>query len=240
MIATFDTAKALKQLVDGIKHLVHDVNWQCTHEGIHFQAMDQGHVALCSVQLVGMSAYSCPEPMVLGISLANVSKVLATVPPDARLTLSATSPSALSIDAVAPSTEARFVLSLMDIEAEVLTIPPVTEDAPTATMLSAAFHKTIRDLALFGDTARITIGAGCTFEATGDIGRGSVAFGDVETSGGTSSQAFATRYLELIARCSFAAPTVRLVMPSEQPLRVLWNSSLGPLEFCLAPQHDGV
>ena len=43
-------AALLKKLIDSIKDLVSDANWECSGTGINLQAMDTSHVSL--VQLV--------------------------------------------------------------------------------------------------------------------------------------------------------------------------------------------
>lgn len=248
MEARFHSARLLKQIVDGVKPIASDVNLQCDGAGLSLQAMDASHVALCTVRLgaEAMASYACAHPVVLGLPLSNLSKVLATVGPDARLTLSATGTEALHVHAVsAPDREARFVLNLMDIDSDAVDVPAVPASAPTVTMPSAQFKKTVLDAAALGDACRIAIGpSSASFSATGELGSGTItlrASADVVVSHDGPDEAalsFPTRYLELFSRCGVVASAVRLAMPDGQPLRVTWCGAFGSVEFCLAPQLE--
>jgi len=245
MEATFDTARRLKQIVDGVKPIVADVNLYCDADGLSFQAMDASHVSLCSVRLCAeaMSSYVCARPVVLGLPLGNLSKLLSAVGPDDRLTLSATGTDVLRVHAVASSGEARFELNLMDIDSERLAVPLVSCDSRAVTMPSVSFKKTIADVAMFGDVCRIAIGpSGACFSGTGDFGSGTIRHRASEavvvSASDEAALSFGTRYLELFARCGVVASAVRLVMQDGQPLRVVWSAPFGSVEFCLAPQNE--
>jgi len=76
--AILSEALLLKKIIDSIKDLVTDVNIDVTPAGMSLQAMDSSHVALVSLTLGqnGFEAYRADRPMTLGVSIANLSKVL--------------------------------------------------------------------------------------------------------------------------------------------------------------------
>lgn len=59
--------------------------------GISLQAMDTSHVALVSLNLSmeGFEEYRCDQPVVLGINIANMSKVMKLADPQDSITLQA-------------------------------------------------------------------------------------------------------------------------------------------------------
>lgn len=84
-------ASILKKVLDALKELVTDVNFECNEEGLNLQAMDNSHVALVSVKLesTGFATYRCDRPMPLGTNLLSLSKVLKCAKDDDQVTLKA-------------------------------------------------------------------------------------------------------------------------------------------------------
>lgn len=81
----------LKKLIDSIKELVTDANWDCNDSGIALQAMDTSHVALVALLLraEGFDPYRCDRNMSLGINLVSMSKILKCAGSDDAITLTA-------------------------------------------------------------------------------------------------------------------------------------------------------
>lgn len=67
-----------KKIIEALKDLVTDVNFECSHEGISLQAMDSSHVALVTLFLRADSfqGYTCQQSLNLGVSMANLAKVI--------------------------------------------------------------------------------------------------------------------------------------------------------------------
>ena len=84
-------ALLLKKIIDSINDLVTDVNIDVTPAGISLQAMDSSHVALVSLTLGqnGFESYRADRPMTLGVSIANLSKVLKLAGNEDRIILRA-------------------------------------------------------------------------------------------------------------------------------------------------------
>lgn len=89
--AKLNEAGMLKRLLDAIKELVSDANFECVDEGINLQAMDNSHVALVAVNLKskGFKKYRCDRPMPLGVNLTSLTKVLKCAKDDDECTLKA-------------------------------------------------------------------------------------------------------------------------------------------------------
>ena len=74
----------LKKIMEAIKELVQEANFDCTPKGISMQAMDTSHVSLVALFLgaAGFTPYRVDRPLSLGITLASMVKV--PPPPLAR------------------------------------------------------------------------------------------------------------------------------------------------------------
>lgn len=137
-------------MVDAIKDLVQDCNFDCNDSGIALQAMDNSHVALVSMLLSAnaFSPFRCDRNIALGINLNSLTKVLRCAQDKDVLTLKAEdAPDVVNL--VFESTESdrlsEYDIKLMDIDQEHLGIPD-TEYAATITMPSPEFQKICRDL----------------------------------------------------------------------------------------------
>ncbi|GMG10460.1 unnamed protein product [Aspergillus oryzae var. brunneus] len=138
------------QVVDAIKDLVQDCNFDCNDSGIALQAMDNSHVALVSMLLKaeGFSPYRCDRNIALGINLVSLTKVLRAAQNEDILTLKADdSPDAVNLMFESAETDrlSEYDIKLMDIDQEHLAIPE-TEYAATVEMPSAEFQRICRDL----------------------------------------------------------------------------------------------
>ena len=89
--ARLDRAQTLKKIMEAIKDLVNEANFDCTSEGISLQAMDTSHVSLVSLNLnkAGFANFRCDHTVSLGITLASMAKVLKCGKDDDALTLRA-------------------------------------------------------------------------------------------------------------------------------------------------------
>lgn len=68
----------LKKMVDSLKELVNEVNFDVSPTGIQMQNMDQSHVCLVAFQLRsdGFEHYRCDRAISLGVHLGNLAKIL--------------------------------------------------------------------------------------------------------------------------------------------------------------------
>ena len=138
------------QVVDAIKDLVQDCNFDCNDSGIALQAMDNSHVALVSMNLSSESfdPYRCDRNIALGVNLTSLTKVLRAAQPSDQLTLKAEdAPDSLNLTFESTDKDriSEYDLKLMDIDQEHLGIPE-TEYAATISMPSAEFRRICTDL----------------------------------------------------------------------------------------------
>lgn len=76
--ARLSEAKLLKAVLEAIKELVSECNFDCNDSGIALQAMDNSHVALVAMMLRadGFDPYRCDRNLPLGINLTSLNKIL--------------------------------------------------------------------------------------------------------------------------------------------------------------------
>ncbi|KAI0247751.1 proliferating cell nuclear antigen, N-terminal domain-containing protein [Lactifluus subvellereus] len=177
--ATLNEAATLKRLLDAVKELVQDANFECNESGINLQAMDNSHVALVSVKLHadGFALYRCDRPIPLGVNLGSLTKVLKCAKDDDKCTLKATEDGdilSLKYEAHRADRVAEYDMKLMDIDADTLGIPDTDYDA-RITMAAIEFARIVRDLSSLGESVRIEVSKeGVRFASDGEAAQGNI------------------------------------------------------------------
>ncbi|KAI9828768.1 MAG: proliferating cell nuclear antigen [Thelocarpon impressellum] len=251
--ARLEQANLLKKVVDAIKDLVQDCNFDCNDSGIALQAMDNSHVALVSMMLKAetFSPFRCDRNIALGINLTSLTKVLRCAQNEDILTLKAEdAPDSLNL--VFESSEndrlSEYDIKLMDIDQEHLGIPE-TEYAATISMPSTEFQRICRDLMALSESVSIeATKEGVKFACVGDIGSGSVTLRQHSNVDKPDSNVaieltepvaltFSLKYLVNFCKASGLSGTVKLCLSNEVPLLVEYAlSGNSYLRFYLAPK----
>jgi proliferating cell nuclear antigen len=191
--------------------------------------MDSSHVALVSLNLSqdGFETFRADTNMVLGISIANLAKVMKLADNNDTITLQADQDAShLKITFENPKTErtTTFNLNLITLDSEHLAIPE-TEYSSVVSLNSGEFSKICRELYAMSETVTVTTNPDFVqFNVDSDIGSGNV-------------RQFALRYLNMFNKASSLSNFTRLCLHSEQPLVVEFKiENLGVLKYFLAPK----
>ncbi|KAL8844870.1 MAG: hypothetical protein Q9176_000542 [Flavoplaca citrina] len=157
--ARLEQAQLLKKVVDAIKDLVQDCNFDCNDSGIALQAMDNSHVALVSMMLKAesFSPFRCDRNIALGINLSSLMKVLRCAQNEDILTLKAEdAPDVVNLVFETSDSDrlSEYDIKLMDIDQEHLGIPE-TEYAATISMPSPEFQRICRDLMALSESGTV-------------------------------------------------------------------------------------
>eukprot|EP00455_Lapot_gusevi_P056272 TRINITY_DN931_c0_g1_i1.p1 TRINITY_DN931_c0_g1~~TRINITY_DN931_c0_g1_i1.p1 ORF type:complete len:264 (+),score=115.15 TRINITY_DN931_c0_g1_i1:37-828(+) len=244
----------LKKLLDAIKDLVTEANFDCSSDGIALQAMDSSHVSLVSFLLRadGFEHFRCDRTLPLGINLSNMAKVLKCSEDDDSVTLKADdSPDNVTFMFENPSADkfSDFELKLMDIDSEHLGIPD-TEYKCVIRMPSKELQRICRDLGAIGDTVSIHASKdGVKFSVSGDSGTGNITRRPVAAEKEEDSVVleveeeltltFALRYLNSFTKATSLSPSVTLSLSPDVPLVVEYKiEDIGHIRYYLAPKIE--
>ncbi|KAJ2546338.1 hypothetical protein EV175_005639 [Coemansia sp. RSA 1933] len=255
--AKLPQASLLKKIIEAIKELVDEANFDFTESGIRLQAMDKSHVALSFLHLRddGFVEYRCDRSQTLGINLGSFGKILKCAANDDQVHIKATTDDAetlmISFESSGKDRISEFNLKLMDIDIDTVDVPDMDYQA-TVTMSSQEFARIVRDLSSIGDA--VTIDAtkqGVKFSASGDDGNGSILLKhqkliDDEGSSTTSveitepvSHSLALKYLSNFAKAAPLAESVTINLIEEAPVMFEFKiSDIGHIRFYLAPQIE--
>ncbi|EZF43363.1 proliferating cell nuclear antigen (pcna) [Trichophyton rubrum D6] len=251
--ARLEEAAMLKKVVDAVKDLVHDCNFDCNDSGIALQAMDNSHVALVSMMLKaeGFSPFRCDRNVALGINLVSLTKVLRAAQDGDVLTLKADdTPDVVNLlfESVEKDRVSEYDIKLMDIDQEHLAIPE-TDYSATVEMPSAEFRRICGDLNQLSESVLIEATKdGVRFSCQGEIGNGAVTIRqntNVDkpeqnvsiTLSEPVALTFSIKYLLNFCKATSLSSKVRLSLSAEVPLLVEYTlEGSGYVRFYLAPK----
>ncbi|KAL2548736.1 Proliferating cell nuclear antigen large form [Forsythia ovata] len=245
----------LKKVLESLKDLVNDANFDCSATGFSLQAMDSSHVALVTLLLrsEGFEHYRCDRNITMGMNMGNMAKMLKCAGNDDIITIKAddgTDTVTFMFESPSQDKIADFEMKLMDIDSEHLGIPE-TEYEAIVRMPSAEFARICKDLSTIGDTVAISVTKeGVGFSTRGDIGtantvcRQNTSVDNPENATviemeQSVTQTFALRYMNSFAKATPLANRVTISMSSELPLVVEYKiAEMGYLRFYLAPKIE--
>lgn len=245
----------LKKVLESIKDLVTDANFDCSSTGFSLQAMDSSHVALVALLLRsdGFEHYRCDRNISMGMNLTSMAKMLKCAGNDDIITIKADDGGdSVTFMFESPNQEriSDFEMKLMDIDSEHLGIPE-TEYEAIVKMPSAEFSRICKDLSTIGDTVVISVTKeGVKFSTGGDIGNANIVCRQ-NTSVDKEEEktvvemqepvtlTFALRYLNSFTKATPLSSTVTLSMSKELPVAVEYKiADMGHIRFYLAPKIE--
>ncbi|CAM8961482.1 hypothetical protein QQ045_005358 [Rhodiola kirilowii] len=245
----------LKKVMEAIKDLVVDANFDCSSSGFSLQAMDSSHVALVALLLrsEGFEHYRCDRNLSIGMNLGNMSKMLKCAGNDDIITIKADDGSdtvTFMFESPTQDKISDFEMKLMDIDSEHLGIPEAEYHA-IVRMPAAEFARICKDLSSIGDTVVISVTKeGVKFSTRGDIGTANIVLRQNTTVDKPEeatiiemnepvSLTFALRYMNSFTKATPLSNTVTISLSSELPVVVEYKiAEMGYIRFYLAPKIE--
>ncbi|WOG94009.1 hypothetical protein DCAR_0313299 [Daucus carota subsp. sativus] len=245
----------LKKVLESIKDLVNDANFDCSASGFSLQAMDSSHVALVALLLrsEGFEHYRCDRNISMGMNLGNMAKMLRCAGNDDIVTMKADDDGDVITFMFESPTQDKisdFEMKLMDIDSEHLGIPESEYEA-IVRMPSAEFARICKDLSTIGDTVVISVTKeGVKFSTRGDIGTANIVCrqntsvdkpedATIIEMQETVSLTFALRYMNSFTKATPLANQVTISLSSELPVVVEYKiAEMGYIRYYLAPKIE--
>uniref|UniRef100_A0A7S1XH84 DNA sliding clamp PCNA n=1 Tax=Compsopogon caeruleus TaxID=31354 RepID=A0A7S1XH84_9RHOD len=247
----------LKKVVDGIRDLIVEGNFDCSEEGVALQAMETSHVALVSllIRADAFESYRCDRPVSLGIGIKPFSTILKCAGTDDSVTIKAQDEGADTAEFIFENESqdriSDFELKLMDIDAEHLGIPDEPY-AATIKMPSSEFRRIVTDLGVIGDLCQIEVSkSGASFQVKGDIGKGNICLHSSVSADKPEESvviemtepvkmSYALRYLSMFSKASPLSDTVTIQISNDVPIAIQYSleRDQGFLKFFLAPKVE--
>ena len=227
----------IKTLFEALKEILIDVNLEFSDKFIRIKQMDIENTILVDLELKteNFEFYECKyteeEPLVVGINIINLFKLLKTMHNDDILCMSVDDESQdsleLRIENGAKNSVTIYSLGLIDIDEETLNIPEKTFDI-VITYVSANFQKIIKDMSVLSKNIKIqSYNKQMILECTGDFASQKTIIGentdDIKfriNENSIFNGEYETKNLLSFTKCTNLCNHVRLYLKNELPLYI--------------------
>jgi len=250
--AKLEQGVVMAKMVEAVRELVTDTNWDCDERGVSIQCMDASHVALVSVLLTreAFQDYRCDRVYSLGINMPNAAKVFKCAAAGDTVTVNHQDgdTARFIFEHKNKDKVSDYEVNLLNLDLERLAIPG-TDYQAVVTLPSLEFQRIVRDLLQFDATVNITVTKqGVQFAASGVIGTACMKLAVTQEQGkeqetvsvrvdGSLTLSFALKYLAMFAKASPLAPSVSLSLAPEHPLVVQYTlGEVGHVRYYVAPR----
>ena len=247
-------SSAFRILIEALKEILTDANFEFDEHGIKIMAMDSSHTVLVHLKLNSdnFEEFKCNTKLILGINMINLFKLIKTMSNNDTLTLYVEEDNqsvlGIKIENSEKNTITRYKLNLMDLHEDNIQIPPTIFES-VITLPSSDFQKICRDMHNLADDIEIkSVGSQLIFNCKGDFASQETCIGEAN-SGMTFIQnqhpdeivqgLFALKHLVLFSKCTNLCNSIELYLKNDYPLIIKYTvASLGSIKLCLAPKMD--
>lgn len=247
-------SSAFRVLIEALKEILTDANFEFDSTGIKVIAMDSTHTVLVHLKLNAdnFEIYKCKEKKTLGINMMNMFKLIKTMGNNDTLTLSVDDCNegvlCIKIENSEKNSITNYKLNLMDLHEDNIHIPPATFDS-VINMPAVDFQKICRDMHNLAENIEIkSLENQIIFTCKGHFASQETCIG--EANSGLSfiknqnpdeivQGVFALKHLVLFSKCTNLCNSIELYLKNDYPLILKYTvASLGEIKLCLAPKVD--
>jgi proliferating cell nuclear antigen len=233
-------AGSFKSTFEVLKDILNDVNIYFDENGVKMVTLDTARASLVDFELSSdnFEEYECPEPIVAGINIANMFKLLKTISTSDTLTLEITNRDLLDIliENSVKKTSTKFNLKLLDIDEDHIQVPEIPLNVCTV-MQSIDFQRICRDMNNLSSEITITrSGDRFVCSCMGDFANQETVLTCNENIEGTYTGTYSLKYLNIFTKATGMCSTVQVFQETGNRFLVLqYNvANLGELKFYLA------
>ena len=252
-------ASAFRILIEALKEILTEANFSFDETGIKVIAMDSTHTVLVHLKLDAheFCSYHCPEPIVIGVGLMNMYKLMKTMNNNSVLTLfleqADVNRLGIKIENGDKQTTTTYKLNVLDLPQNELSIPPASFTS-VITMCAADFQKICRDMYNLSDVIEVkSIGEQLIFSCKGDFAEQETIIGTNVSDEGYCNKSkmtliqntcdkivqgvYSLKFLVLFTKCTNLSNAIELYLKNDFPLILKYScATLGTIKLVLAPQ----
>lgn len=244
MLARMSYSRVWKTCIGAIVALIEEAAFKFSPEGVRMRAMDPSHVAMIDFELPARAfdEYEVGQPVVLGIALTELNRMLARARPEDEFTLELDEErNRLALTFKGKFTR-RLSLPLIDVSETEPTEPEI-EFTAVATLAAETVQDGLRDAEVVGDTVRFELDES-GFRMSSESDRGSTELElkkeDARLELKEPARAmFTVKYLSDVIKAARSNDPLTLKLGMDLPIRVEFPvEDKGRLCLLLAPRIE--
>ena len=249
-------SSAFRVLVEALKEILTDANFEFDCNGVKVMAMDSSHTVLVHLKLNAKNFEFFQlnrEKITIGVNMINLFKLIKTMGNNDTLSLfieeDNESVLGIKLENNDKNTRTKYELNLMDLHEDNIHCPPA-EFESVITLPSVDFQKICRDMHNLADNIEIqSLGNQLIFRCNGDFASQETIIGETGSGGMTFLKndspddivqgIFALKHLVLFSKCTNLCSNIELYLKNDYPLIIKYSvASLGEIKLCLAPRVE--
>lgn len=249
-------APTFKQVIDALKEILIDVNFEFDETGLRVVAIDNTQAVLVYLKLEADSfeKYFCEKKLYVGINMLKLHMLIKTISNNDVLTLfiERDDPNALGIriENSDKSVKTTYKLNMLDIDVMPVKVPDTDFDC-TVTMPSTDFQKIVRDMHHLAEYIEIQNvenqlcfrckGEFCTQETVLSIEKNPnlTIIKNEEKSHEIIQGVYNLKYLVMFTKCTNLCGMVEINLKNNFPIIMSYSvASLGTIKLCCSEKED--
>lgn len=237
-------ASSFKATFEVLKDILNDVNLYFDKSGLKMVTLDTARAALVDLELNhdNFEEYECETPIVAGVNVANMFKLLKTISTSDTLTLEINHRDVLNIliENSVKKSKTNFQLKLLDIDEDHIQVPEVPVSVCTV-MPSIDFQRICRDMNNLATEISITRSKDCfVFSCQGDFANQETTISCSDTVDNNYTGTYSLKYLNIFTKATGMCSSVQILQEDDNRFLVLqYNvANLGDLKFYLATKVE--
>jgi proliferating cell nuclear antigen len=249
-------ATTFKQVIDALKEILMDVNFEFDETGLKIVALDTTHIVLVHLKLDAerFETYYCEKKMYMGINMLKLHMLIKTISNNDVLTLfvekSDCNHLGIRVENQEKNLRTTYKLAMLDIDVLNMNIPPA-DFKTSITMPSIDLQKIIRDMHNLSDMIEVrNVGNQLTFSCKGDFCTQDTQLGteknnsisitkNVDNDHEIIQGVYSLKYLSTFTKCTNLSNVVEIYIKNTYPLILCYQvANLGVIKLALA-QSEG-
>lgn len=233
-----------RKMIFAVRDLVKESNFCFSPDGISLKAMDSARVSLISmfIDQNAFDTYECKTEMMIGINIANFTKILSIAGPEDGIELIGDkNQRSMTIKINTKGRQVQSKLKLIEIDDDPLNLPEPNHEV-VITMPSTDLAQICRDLRIFGDSLTVkSTSDSVQFVTNGELGEQVVDYNGytkLVAPKNTVNSCFHLNYLIIFAKATNLAKTLTFSYSEGEILVLEFTSSIGKIQYNLAPKMD--
>jgi len=239
-------AGSFRSTFEVLKDILNDVNIYFDSSGVKMVTLDTTRTSLIDFELLAdnFEEYECIEPIVAGINISNMFKLLKTISTADTLTLEINNRDNMKIFIENPSKKSNtsFELKLLDIDEDHIQVPEIPLSVNTV-MQSIDFQRICRDMNNLSTEITIArVEDRFVFSCMGDFANQETIIKCAESVENEFVGTYSLKYLNIFTKATGMCSTVQLFQEEQNRFLVLqYNvANLGELKFYLATKVQDI
>tara|TARA_B100001059_G_scaffold232010_1_gene269023 strand:+ start:5472 stop:6239 length:768 start_codon:yes stop_codon:yes gene_type:complete len=139
-------------IISNLKHILSEVTFYFTEDGLYIQGMDSSHISLAELNLNNswFDNYKIDKPHTFGLNLASFDTIISCLDKNFKILINHKEDDYLNITLTDDKIVKQYQMVLIDIESTMLNVPN-PEYSADITMKSSLYKDYINELSMFGD-----------------------------------------------------------------------------------------